>query len=177
MELENHSDRPHSSMRGIGAAVLALVASLVFQSSVNAQVTFASADGSDAAVTYAADVAAILHNNCTGCHRPGGIGPIDLVDYEDARRYARRIRRQVVNRLMPPYYYDNDIGIQELKHDWRLSDEDINTIVEWVDQGTPLGDPEDIPELNLLDTEDWSLADTYGQPDLIDPYTCRAGLG
>jgi mono/diheme cytochrome c family protein len=147
--------------------MLALVASLAFQSSVTAQVTFASADRSDADVTYAADVAAIIQKNCTGCHRPGGIGPIDLVDYEDARRYARRIRRQVVNRVMPPYYYDNDIGIQELKHDWRLSDEDINTIVEWVDQGTPLGDPADIPVLDLLDTEDWSLANTLGQPDLI----------
>jgi len=167
MELQNLSGWLHLWIRGVGTATVALAATLAFHSSVHAQVTFASADGNDAEVTYAADVAALLHNNCTGCHRPGGIGPIDLVDYEDARRYARRIRRQVVNRVMPPYYYDNDIGIQELKHDWRLSDEDINTIVEWVDQGTPLGDPADIPELNLLDTEDWSLADMYGQPDLI----------
>ena len=167
MELQNLSGWLHLWIRGVGTATVALAATLAFHSSVHAQVNFASADGNDAEVTYAADVAALLHNNCTGCHRPGGIGPIDLVDYEDARRYARRIRRQVVNRVMPPYYYDNDIGIQELKHDWRLSDEDINTIVEWGDQGTPLGDPADIPELNLLDTEDWSLADMYGQPDLI----------
>jgi len=167
MELQNRNGLPRSSMHGVGATMLALVASLAFQSSLNAQVTFASAEGSDEEVTYSADVAAIIQKNCTGCHRPGGIGPIDLVDYEDARRYARRIRRQVSNRLMPPYYYDNDIGIQELKHDWRLSDEDINTIVEWVDQGTPLGDPAEIPVLDLLDTEDWSLASTLGQPDLI----------
>ncbi len=150
----------------IGATV-ALVAIFAFQSTADAQVAFASADGINVDVTYATDVAPIIQKNCTVCHRPGGIGPIDLVDYDDAKRYARRIRRQVSNRLMPPYYYDNDIGIQELKHDWRLSDEDINTIVEWVDQGTPMGDPADIPTLDLADTEDWSIADVYGQPDLI----------
>ncbi|HIF06906.1 MAG TPA: cytochrome c [Gemmatimonadetes bacterium] len=150
----------------IGATV-ALVAIFAFQSTADAQVAFASADGINVDVTYATDVAPIIQKNCTVCHRPGGIGPIDLVDYDDAKRYARRIRRQVSNRLMPPYYYDNDIGIQELKHDWRLSDEDINTIVEWVDQGTPMGDPADAPTLDLADTEDWSIADVYGQPDLI----------
>ena len=151
-------------MRGIGAATVALVATLAFQSSAEAQVTFASASGIDVDVTYSADVAPIIQKNCTVCHRPGGIGPIDLVDYDDAKRYARRIRRQVSNRLMPPYYYDNDIGIQDLKHDWRLSDEDINTIVEWVDQGAQMGDPDLIPELDLIDTEDWSFAPTLGQP-------------
>ena len=167
MDLQNRSDLPRPWMRGVGAATIALVATLAFQSSADAQVTFVSADGIDVDVTYAADVAPIIQKNCTVCHRPGGIGPIDLVDYEDARRYARRIRRQVSNRLMPPYYYDNDIGIQELKHDWRLSQEDINTIVEWVDQGTPLGDPADIPVLNIHDTEDWSLAAEFGPPDIV----------
>jgi mono/diheme cytochrome c family protein len=158
MELRNRS--------WVGATV-ALVATFAFQGTADAQVAFASAAGINVDVTYATDVAPIIQKNCTVCHRPGGIGPIDLVDYDDAKRYARRIRRQVSNRLMPPYYYDNDIGIQELKHDWRLSDEDINTIVEWVDQGTPMGDPADIPTLDLADTDDWSIADVYGQPDLI----------
>jgi mono/diheme cytochrome c family protein len=150
----------------IGSAVVALFATFAFQGTVDAQVSFASND--DAEVTYAGEVAEIIQSNCTVCHRPGGIGPMNLVTYEDARRYARRIREQVANRLMPPYYYDNDIGIQELQHDWRLSDEQINTVVAWVDQGSPLGDPADMPPpLNLVDTEDWSLAATYGAPDVI----------
>ncbi|MCH2461430.1 MAG: hypothetical protein MK239_10430, partial [Gemmatimonadetes bacterium] len=112
--------------RWIGVAVFAIAAVFVLQDKADAQVAFASsADAED--VTYAADVADIIQNNCTVCHRPGGIGPMDLVTYEDARRYARRIREQVVNKLMPPYYYDDDIGIQELDHDWRLSEEDIAT--------------------------------------------------
>ncbi|SVD90516.1 uncharacterized protein METZ01_LOCUS443370, partial [marine metagenome] len=153
----------------IGA--LALAAVFAFQSPVTAQVAFASsADDED--VTYAADVADIIQNNCTVCHRPGGIGPMDLVTYEDARRYARRIREQVANKLMPPYYYDDDIGIQELDHDWRLTEEDIATVVAWVDQGSPLGDPADMPPPpELSDTDDWSLASTLGQPDVVVPST------
>jgi mono/diheme cytochrome c family protein len=144
----------------------ALVAIAALQTPVSAQVAFASND--DAEVTYAADVAEIIQNNCTVCHRPGGIGPMNLVTYEDARRYARRIREQVANRLMPPYYYDNDIGIQDLQHDWRLSEEQIATVVAWVDQGSPLGDPADMPPPpTLVDTEGWSLEPEFGPPDVV----------
>jgi len=149
------------------AGAIALVATAVLHAQASAQVNFASA-GNAAEVTYAADVASIIQNNCTVCHRPGGIGPMNLVTYEDARRYARRIREQVANELMPPYYYDRDIGIQELQHDWRLSQEQINTVVAWVDQGAPLGDPADMPPApNLIETDEWAFLPDYGQPDVI----------
>jgi mono/diheme cytochrome c family protein len=145
---------------------VALVATLAIPNGVEAQVTFASDDAAE--VTYAKDVAPIIQNSCMVCHRPGGIGPMDLLTYEDARRYARRIREQVVNELMPPYYYDRDVGIQELEHDWRLSDEQIATIAAWVDQGAPLGDLTDMPPApTLRDTEEWVFTADLGQPDVI----------
>ncbi len=153
----------------IGAATLALVAAFAFQSTAQAQATFASTNDVD--LTYSADVASIIQENCTVCHRAGGIGPMELVTYEDVRMYAPLIKIKVENRQMPPYYYDNDVGIQELQHDWRLSQEDINTVVAWVDQGAPLGNRDEIPELNLLDTDDWSLAAEFGPPDLLAPST------
>ena len=153
----------------IGAATFALVATFAFQSSVQAQVSFASTNDVD--LTYSADVASIIQENCTVCHRTGGIAPMELVTYEDVQMYAPLIKIKVVNRIMPPYYYDNDVGIQELQHDWRLSQEDINTIAAWVDQGAPLGDADEIPELNLLDTDDWSLSAEFGPPDLFAPST------
>jgi len=153
----------------IGAAVVALVATFAFQGAAQAQVSFASTN--DADVTYSADVASIIQENCTVCHRAGGIGPMELVTYENVQMYAPLIKIKVVNRIMPPYYYDNDVGIQELQHDWRLSQEDINTIAAWVDQGAPLGNRDEIPELNLLDTDDWSLSAEFGPPDLTAPST------
>ena len=153
----------------IGAATVALVATFAFQSTAHAQATFASSN--DADVTYSADVASIIQENCTVCHRAGGIGPMELVTYENVRMYAPLIKNKVANRLMPPYYYDNDVGIQDLKEDWRLSQDDINTIVAWVDQGAPLGNADEIPALDLLDTDDWSLSALFGQPDLLAPST------
>jgi mono/diheme cytochrome c family protein len=154
----------HLSKWHVGAA--AFLAAIAFQTGADAQVTFASNDAAE--VTYAKDVALIIQNNCMVCHRPGGIGPMDLLTYEDARRYARRIREQVSNRLMPPYYYDNDIGIQELEHDWRLSQEEIDAVVAWVDQGAPLGDPADMPPPpTLLDTEEWVFTPELGAPDVV----------
>ena len=169
MDLQNRSQRSRLWTPWIGAATVALVAAFAFQSTAHAQATFASSN--DADLTYSADVASIIQENCTVCHRAGGIGPMELVTYENVRRYSARIKDKVANRLMPPYYYDNDIGIQDLKEDWRLSQEDINTIVAWVDQGAPLGNADEIPELNLLDTDDWSLSALFGQPDLLAPST------
>jgi mono/diheme cytochrome c family protein len=148
------------------AAATALVAALAIRSGVDAQVSFASNDAAE--VTFAKDVALIIRTNCAVCHRPNGIGPMDLLTYEDARRYARRIREQVANELMPPYAYDRDVGIQELEHDWRLSQEEINTIVAWVDQGAPLGDPADMPTLPpVRETDEWNFAADLGQPDVV----------
>jgi hypothetical protein len=154
----------------IGAATFAFVATFAFQGSAQAQVSFASSN--DAPLTYSADVASIIQENCTVCHRAGGIGPMELVTYENVKLYAPLIKIKVANRIMPPYYYDTDIGVQELKHDWRLSQEDINTIVAWVDQGAPLGNPDDMPPpAELRTTDDWSLAADFGPPDILAPST------
>jgi mono/diheme cytochrome c family protein len=153
----------------IAMAALALFAAFA-PHQVSAQVAFTASDHADD-VTYTRDVAPIIQQNCQVCHRPGGIGPMDLVSYDDARRYARRIREQVANRIMPPYYYDDDVGIQALQHDWRLSNEDIATVLAWVDQGAVEGDPADLPVVDLPDTEDWSLESALGPPTLVVPST------
>ena len=170
MELQNRSQSPRLWTPWTGAAIFALVATFTFQSTAQAQATFASTN--DADVTYAADVASIIQNNCQVCHREGGIAPMELVTWENVKLYAPLIKIKVENRLMPPYYYDTDVGIQELQHDWRLSQEDINTIVAWVDQGAPFGDPDDMPPpADLRATDDWSLAAELGPPDLLAPST------
>ena len=171
MDLPNRSQRPRLRTPRTGAATFTLVATFAFQSAAQAQVSLASSNDA-APVTYAADVASIIQGNCQVCHRAGGIGPMHLMTYDNVKLYAPLIKFKVENRIMPPYYYDTDIGIQELKHDWRLSQEDINTVVAWVDQGAPLGNPDDMPPpAELLDTEDWSLSAEFGPPDLLAPST------
>jgi hypothetical protein len=69
---------------------------------------------------------------------------------------------------MPPYQYDSDVGIQHLKNDWRLQQEDIDTISAWVDAGAPLGNPEDLPPPRQYpEVGEWRLAGELGPPDHV----------
>ena len=64
---------------------------------------------------------------------------------------------------MPPgWYIDRTVGIQDFKNDPTLSDEEIATIAQWVDAGTPEGE-EAAPLLDLdmrLGHEYWQVEET-----------------
>ena len=64
----------------------------------------------NAAITYAKDVAKILQKNCQECHRPGQIGPMPLLTYDDAAGWAEMIREVVADKRMPPWYADHRVG-------------------------------------------------------------------
>jgi len=129
-------------------------------------------------VTYAKNVAPILQQKCQVCHSPNSIAPMSLLTYDDAKKYARGIKNKVSDRLMPPWYMDKSVGIQKFKNDRSLSDAEIDTIVKWVDQGTPMGDPKDLPPpVTFPDQGGWQFAKQYGEPDLVlksPPYTLAA---
>ncbi len=119
-------------------------------------------------ITYAREVSRIFQDNCQGCHQPGQIGPMSFTTYEEVRPWAPLIRLKVQQREMPPYQYDMDVGVQKLRDDWRMSDEDINTIVAWVDSGSPFGDSSDLPEPVLYpEVGEWRLAAELGEPDHV----------
>ena len=118
--------------------------------------------------TYTSEVADIINNNCVVCHRQGGIGPMSFESYEQVRPWAPLISLKVMKREMPPYAYDHGIGIQDLQGDWRLSQKDIDTVVEWVDNGSAYGDPDIVIQPPILaDTEAWSFEEDFGAPDAI----------
>ena len=114
-------------------------------------------------VTFTKDVAPIFQARCQSCHRPGTVAPMSLLTYQDARPWARAIKDRVVRREMPPWHYDKTAGIQKLKGDISLTDEQIATIAAWVDAGAPMGDPKDMPAALVFNDEAW----TIGKPDLV----------
>ncbi len=119
-------------------------------------------------LTYNGRAGRILNENCVVCHQDGGIGPMQFESYEQVRPWAPLIKMRVANREMPPYAYDHGVGIQDLQGDWRMSQEDIDTIVAWVDQGAPLGDADTaIPSIDRRDPSEWNFVDQLGQPTLI----------
>lgn len=139
---------------------------------------FAVAAPIEREVTFSKDIAPILQQNCQLCHQAGGIGPMSLMTYQEVRRWASRIKTQVQMREMPPYQYDTDVGIQDLKYDPRLSEEQIQTIAAWVDQGAAEGNPADLPPpVEWPDPAEFRLSDRFGAPDVIvrsTPYTVPA---
>ena len=127
--------------------------------------------------TFAKDVAPILQEKCQECHHNGSIAPMSLVTYEETRPWAKSIRQRVLARQMPPWHIDKTIGVQKFKNDISLSDEQIDTIVRWVDSGAVQGDPKDMPTLRQWnDNNEWKGMKDLGPPDLIiksEPYEPR----
>jgi hypothetical protein len=117
-----------------------------------------------APVTFTKDVAPILQQNCQVCHRPNSIAPMSLLSYDEVRPWARSIRSQVVQRLMPPWHIEKTVGVRHFKNDRSLTDQQIDTITRWVDAGAPLGNPADMPPPRQFPPEDvWQI----GDPDVI----------
>ena len=131
--------------------------------------------------TFTKDIAPIFQEKCEACHRVDSIAPMPLTTFEEARPWARSIKARVSERQMPPWHLDKSVGIQDFKNDRSLSDDQIETIVRWIDQGATKGDPKDMPPAKVWPSEQgWNFAKLFGQtePDLIvrsTPWTQKAG--
>ena len=121
--------------------------------------------------TFNRDIAPIIFNNCTGCHRPGEIAPFELVTYKDVHKRAKQIAMVTASRYMPPWLPVSEPG--HFMGQRSLSDREIATIKKWVKSGAPEGDPADLP-LQPKFKEGWQL----GEPDMIvtmpEPYVLAA---
>jgi len=143
-----------------GGVLMAAALSLALPASAAAQTA-------QRQVTFTKDVAPILQRSCVACHRPGESAPMSLMTFEDVRPWARSIKTRVSAREMPPWHIDRNIGITKFKDDPSLSDEEIATIVKWVDAGGPRGNAADMPPLRqFADSSAWQI----GTPDIVVKY-------
>jgi hypothetical protein len=144
---------------GLGAAVVATV--LAFP----AMRTSAESTGT---VTFSRNIAPILQTKCQSCHEPGSIAPMSLRTYQEVRPYARAIKARVAARQMPPWHIDRGVGVQKFKNDLSLTDDEIVTIVNWVDAGAPEGDPAEFTPKAAATGLHWQgERDGFGPPDLV----------
>ncbi len=111
-------------------------------------------------VTYTKDIAPIIYNNCTSCHRPGQVSPFALMSYADVAKHAPTIAATTQSRYMPPWKAEP--GYTSYRNERRLTASQINLIQKWVDQGMQQGDPALEPPVPTFPT-DWQL----GTPDLV----------
>ena len=120
----------------------------------------AARPAADGVPTFTKDVAPILYKNCTSCHRPGEIAPMSLLTYDDVRPHARDIRDKIDEGAMPPWHADMPQGT--FLNERGLTPAEKNTILRWVANGAPKGDPKDLPPMPQY-PQGWSI----GTPDVV----------
>lgn len=125
-------------------------------------------------VTFTKDVSRILQNRCQECHRPGQIGPMPLLGYDDAASWSQMIKEVVSHERMPPWHADPKHGT--FKNDRRLSTDERTKLLAWIDAGCPEGAKSDLPRPREF-AQGW----TIGTPDVVftmpTAYTVPAKAG
>ncbi len=95
-------------------------------------------------VTFHKNVEPILQRSCQECHRPGEIGPMPLLSYEQARPWAKGIKAAVLQNKMPPWPADPHYA--KFANDRSLTKAQIDTLAAWADSGAPEGNKADAPK-------------------------------
>jgi|TARA_B110000208_G_scaffold98115_2_gene122625 hypothetical protein len=112
---------------------------------------------------YSTEVALVVLENCSECHRWGGVGPFALDSYISVLGWSPMIREVLLNKRMPPMQVDPSIGhSSSAKY---ISTADRQTLIHWMAAGAPRGDGE-VDPLELVPIEkvfEWDL----GEPDFI----------
>ncbi len=110
--------------------------------------------------TFYRDILPILQDHCQSCHRPGEIGNLPLVTYEQVQPVARKMGAAVAMKMMPPWFADPRYG--HFANDPSLTDQQIQTLVAWAENKAPAGDPHD-----ATPPRKWASGWNIAQPDLI----------
>ena len=101
-----------------------------------------------------------MYRSCTTCHRPEEAAPFSLLTYADAKKHARQIADVTRDKSMPPWLPEP----QALKFadEMRLTDNEIDLIQRWVEQGAEEGKPADLQAPPTF-VQGWRL----GTPDVV----------
>jgi mono/diheme cytochrome c family protein len=111
-------------------------------------------------VRFNKEVVRIFERSCLSCHRPGGIAPFSLATYEEARPWAKAIKEEMLEKRMPVWHIVKGFG--DFRNAPRLTQREIDLIVNWVEGGAPRGEEKDYPTKPVY-SNDWPL----GKPEAI----------
>jgi mono/diheme cytochrome c family protein len=111
-------------------------------------------------ITYARQVSRIIQDKCQSCHHPGTAAPFSLLTYKDAVHWSETIRDVLSDERMPPWHADPRFGT--FSNDRRLSKEEKDTLVGWLDSDMAMGDEKELPPPRPY-ADGWVI----GKPDVI----------
>ena len=110
--------------------------------------------------TFTEDIAPIIYNNCTECHRAGQAAPFTLQTYNDVKKRSRLIAKVTQDRYMPPWHPVEGHG--KFIDERRLTDDELATLKNWHKTGMTEGPADKLPKPPKF-ASDWLL----GEPDMI----------
>jgi hypothetical protein len=109
---------------------------------VGASVLLSAHDVISTKITWSREISRIVYKRCASCHRDGG-SAFSLMTYQEARPWAKAIKEEVLERRMPPFSAVKGFG--ELRDDRAITQEELHLIADWVEGGSPEGEPSLLP--------------------------------
>ena len=130
--------------------------------SAGCEVDFSSIERLDnTPVSYSREIAPMLVEKCSNCHREMGIAPFAMDSHLMIQGWAPMIREVVLTRRMPPGQIDSHIGKTRVER--HLSAEQLRKLVHWIDAGARKdAEPDPLVAIDWPETK-WPL----GEPDVV----------
>jgi hypothetical protein len=105
---------------------------------VGAGIVLSAHDVFSTKITWSREISRLVDKRCISCHREGG-SAFALTTFEEARPWAKAIKEEVLERRMPPFAAVKGFG--DIRDDQALTQDEIHLISDWVEGGSPEGDP------------------------------------
>jgi hypothetical protein len=100
-------------------------------------------------ITWSREISRLVYKRCASCHREGG-SSFALTTFEQARPWAKAIKEEVLERRMPPFAAVKGFG--DIRDDQALTQDEIHLISDWVEGGSPEGEPALLPKNPQFET-------------------------
>lgn len=112
---------------------------------------------------YSTEVAPIIVEKCSICHREDGAGPFAFNGYYSLVGWSAMVKEVIMNKRMPPMQVDPVNGATPSAH--FLTAGQRQTIMHWMQAGAPRGEgaADPLADVPLVKTFDWQL----GEPDFV----------
>lgn len=111
---------------------------------------------------YATEIAPLLEEKCISCHIEGGIAPFAMDSHMMVQGWSPMMKEVVMTKRMPPAQVDPSIN--HFTNARYMDASELQTLVHWIDAGSPRGVSEVDPLTLITPPESvWEL----GEPDFI----------
>jgi len=92
-------------------------------------------------LTWHRDIKPLMETHCVSCHQDGAIGTFSLDTLQSVSLVSEYVADAVEDRRMPPWKAVD--GCDDYRDDLSLTQAEIDTIVQWVDEGMAEGSTDD----------------------------------